>query len=364
MLTNDLRLGGAERVILNLMRCLRERGVQSAVIGLFERQETRGWLRRHLESDGFQVACLGVESPVDLWRLPALGGLVRSWTPDILHAFLFHSHVAAAGLRWPGWMGPTVWTYESIGLRVQPWRHGFYRLCAPLADAHVFASRAVRRYWYRGANPTPNPAIIYNGLDLEPFLAVRPEPGPVFGAVGRLVPLHKGFDILIRALAQLSRERPEARLRIAGDGPERGALEGLARSLGVAERVEFAGLVEDVPAFLSDVNIFVNPSRWEAFGNTLVEGMAAGLPCIATRIQGLAEAGGDLVRWVPPGDVDALRRAMRRMLDAPPPGEHVARQRRRVIARFGQQAMTDRYVDVYRSALSGGPGGRAGGRAV
>lgn len=364
LMTNDLQLAGAERVVINCARCLRDRGVTCAVVGLFERTEGPGRLRVGLQGEGFPVWCAEIERYTDLWRFGRLARVVRRWRPDLLHAFLFHSHVAAAGLRGFGWAGPTVWTYESIALRVQPLRHGFYRFCAPLADAHIFASRAVRRYWYRGRNPTPNPRVIYNGLDLEPFLAVRPDTGPVFGAVGRLVPLHKGFDVLIRAFARLKEERPEIRLKIAGDGPARRDLEELARRLEVAEGVEFVGFVEDVPAFLSEVNIFVNPSRWEAFGNTLVEGMAAGLPCIASRIQGLAEVGGDLVRRVRPGDVGSLQKAMREALDHPPPEEQIARQRRRVTARFGQEAMTESYLEVYRSLLGDQAGGRSGGGPV
>jgi glycosyltransferase involved in cell wall biosynthesis len=113
--------------------------------------------------------------------------------------------------------------------------------------------------------------------------------------------------------------------------------------------VEFAGFLEDVPGFLAEVNTFVNPSRWEAFGNTLVEGLAAGLPCIASRIQGLPEIGADLVRWVPPGDVDALARAMEAALAEPPSPETVARQRERMMRLFSRERMARDYVAIYRS---------------
>jgi glycosyltransferase involved in cell wall biosynthesis len=126
------------------------------------------------------------------------------------------------------------------------------------------------------------------------------------------------------------------------------ALKTLARELGVADRVELAGFVRDVPGFLAGVNVFVNPSRWEAFGNTLVEGMAAGLPCIASRVDGLVEVGGDLVQFVPPEDVDALATAMSTALERGALSPSELKRQRAYVQRFSREAMAQAYLDVYR----------------
>jgi glycosyltransferase involved in cell wall biosynthesis len=356
MLTTDLRLGGVERTIINRVECLREMGAECAVAGLFERGPEPGEARRRLEEGGSTVFCADLDRAADLWRAGRLRSFVQGCEPDVIHAHLFHGHVAAWLLRVSGVRAPQVWSHHASAPR--PWRvrRAFYRLLKGTADAHVYVSEAVMRYQHAAAGPARREQVIYNGADLRPFLALDPHPGPVFGSVGRLVPMHKGFDVLIRAFARLAPRHPDARLRIAGDGPERAALDRLARSEGVADRVEFAGFTADVAGFLAGVNVFVNPSRWEAFGNTLVEGMAAGLPCIASHIQGLPEIGADLVRWVPPGDAEALARAMEAALREPPAPERAVRQRERMSRLFSRERMARDYLALYRSLARGAAG--------
>lgn len=351
MLTTDLELGGVERTIINRVHCLREVGLECAVAGLRGAKDGSGVAGRRLAEAGFPVFCARIERPLDGWRFVGLRRFVGRWAPDVVHAHMFHGHLAGALLRLCGWRGKMLWSHHSVAPRRRPLRSAFYRLFSPLASAHVFVSESVRAYQQRMAGVAPREQIIYNGIDLEPFLAVRPKSGPVFGAVGRLVPLHKGFDLLIRAFARLCEENARVRLEIAGDGPERSALEELARRAGVSERVKFHGFVEDVPGFLGGINVFVNPSRWEAFGNTLVEGLAAGLPCIASRIHGLPEIGEDMVRWVRAGDVEDLYGAMRESVGLRYSPARRARQRRRVAARFSRERMVEEYLDLYTSLV-------------
>jgi glycosyltransferase involved in cell wall biosynthesis len=353
MLTTDLRMGGVERTIINRAECLRAIDAKCAIAGLFEGPGGPGRAREVLEAEGFPVFCAGVD------RLTRLGGFRRlrrfaiDWQPEVVHAHLFHGHLAAAVLRLSGVRAPAVWSYHAIAPMAWPVRRAFYRFFRHAAAAHVYVSDAVMRYQHAAGGTGRREQVIHNGTDLRPFLALAPRPGPVIGAVGRLVPRHKGFDVLIKAFARLAGEDDDARLRIAGDGPERRPLEELVRAEGVADRVEFAGFVSDVPGFLATVNVFANPSRWEAFGNTLVEGMAAGLPCVASRIHGLPEIGGEFVRWVEPEDVDGLHRALRDIMSSPPTPDLLARQREHVKTGFSRERMARDYLDVYRSVLRG-----------
>jgi glycosyltransferase involved in cell wall biosynthesis len=85
------------------------------------------------------------------------------------------------------------------------------------------------------------------------------------------------------------RRYSDAEFLIAGDGPRRDELEALARRLGIDRRVRFLGHCEDVPDLLASSDLFVLPSRSEAFPNAVLEAMAAGLPVIATRVGGIVE---------------------------------------------------------------------------
>ena len=131
-------------------------------------------------------------------------------------------------------------------------------------------------------------------------------------ALGRLH-RNKGFDVLIRAMAAV----PEAALTIAGDGPERAALEELARDEGVAGRVEFAGWRQDTGALLAGCDVLVCSSRHEPLGNVVIEAFSAGRPVVAAAVAGPAELieSGRTGVLVPPEDAGRLAGAIRTVLD-------------------------------------------------
>ncbi|WP_199526022.1 glycosyltransferase [Rhodosalinus halophilus] len=133
----------------------------------------------------------------------------------------------------------------------------------------------------------------------------------------------KGFDVLLRALADLQ-QRCDARLLILGEGPLRGELETLAAELGVAESVWLPGFRPNPGTFLREADVFVLSSNWEGFGNVIVEALAAGVPVVSTDCpSGPAEIldGGRYGRLVPVGDPSALSSAVEDTLTEPHPSD-------------------------------------------
>lgn len=171
-------------------------------------------------------------------------------------------------------------------------------------------------------------------------------------ALAALVP-RKGLDVLLDALACLeSGSRPM--LWIAGDGPERGALEERARARDLGPRTRFLGRRDDVADLLAAADVLALPSHKEGLGVAALEGMAAGLPILASRVGGLADAVQDGRTGVllPPGDVaawaDGLRRlaadaALRERLGAAGPS--------RVAEGFLPEQMTAAYEALYFEVL-------------
>ncbi len=190
------------------------------------------------------------------------------------------------------------------------------------AASYVTADFLQRRY-----PPSPSAyTVTCSSIDLtDEALAAAPRPiaapdGPLrLVFVGSLAQLHKAVDILIRAVAENLRGGLALDLQIVGDGKHRPEFEMLARALGITQRVQFVGQVragDGVRDQLDQADLFVLPSRTEGLPRVLVEAMARGLPCIATRVGGVPEllAGEDTV---PPGDQAALATAIRAVAKDP-----------------------------------------------
>nr|WP_275092403.1 glycosyltransferase family 4 protein [Sinorhizobium meliloti] len=122
--------------------------------------------------------------------------------------------------------------------------------------------------------------IIPNPVTLPPNIARVSGQGTRVVAVGRLE-RQKGFDLLLEAFSYVAQSVPTAQLTIFGDGSQRGALEHLARDLGIADNVKMPGITKFPLDWLGAGDIFVLSSRFEGFPNVLLEAMTAGLPSIA-----------------------------------------------------------------------------------
>jgi GalNAc-alpha-(1->4)-GalNAc-alpha-(1->3)-diNAcBac-PP-undecaprenol alpha-1,4-N-acetyl-D-galactosaminyltransferase len=169
-------------------------------------------------------------------------------------------------------------------------------------------------------------------------------------AIGRLVP-QKGFDVLLRAFAEVAGDHPEWRLTICGEGPARGELTALAAQLGIADRVAMPGQVHDVRQRLRDASLFVLSSRFEGFPNALLEAMAAGIAIVATRCpSGPSEILRDCAPAIlaPVDDAAALAAAIAVMLADPARRIACGRAARIAAQRFDAPAV----VDVWESVLA------------
>lgn len=165
-------------------------------------------------------------------------------------------------------------------------------------------------------------------------------------ALGRLHH-NKGFDVLLEALARAA----QIHLWLAGDGPERAALERRARQVGVESRVRFLGWRDDVPSLLAACDFLVVPSRLEPLGNTIVEAWAASRPVIASKTAGPKEliVADETGLLVPPDDPRALALALDRLA-------HDADLRRRLAAaghaHYRAEFSEARVVDAYKALFA------------
>lgn len=173
-------------------------------------------------------------------------------------------------------------------------------------------------------------------------------------AAGRLHP-KKGFDVLIRAMGKLRTWDIDVTCEIAGEGEERGALEGLIRELDLAACVKLVGWTDDVAGFLASGDIFAFPSHQEGFPLTLLEAMAVGLPVVASEIDGPNEILKDGVngRLVSNDDPDRLAEALGELIAEPATAKRLATAARElVLADYGPGELARRLEAALEGMLS------------
>ena len=211
---------------------------------------------------------------------------------------------------------------------------------------------------------------VYNAIDLSKYLPdfvnnrtatmnkkAFAMDNVVVGNVARIFPDKKGQDILIRAISKVAQKYPNIKCVFAGAADKEHEknlvqLKGLVYDLGLNDNVEFLGNVTDIPEFLSTIEIFVLPSRFEGFGISLIEAMAMGVPCIASNIDGPAEIIGDNEHGYlfAGGNVDELAERLVYVI------EHYSKEKSRAIQnidyvtqRFDISIMCDKLLELYAS---------------
>lgn len=186
-------------------------------------------------------------------------------------------------------------------------------LAVPRLAAHVAVGTAAAHEIERMTGlPPGSMRVVWNGVPPPSRPAVPAQhSGPlVIGAVGRLHQ-QKGFDVLLRAVAQLQ----DVRVVIVGDGPERQALEDLADDLDIGDRLYITGWTDDVEEHLSTFDVLAMPSRFEGLPLVLLEAMLSGRAVVATGVGSIPDAvhDGETGLLVPVNDPDALASALRRL---------------------------------------------------
>jgi glycosyltransferase involved in cell wall biosynthesis len=319
---------------------------------------------------GFRARGAGF-TPVEITTLPRPRedlAAVRLLRAALVGADVVHAHglratsltALAVGRRRPG-RTPLVATWHNALLGSGMRRvvlGALERLSARRADVTLGASAdLVARAAHLGAPaarllPVAAPAMAAPSRDpAEVRAELGAEDRPLVLAVGRLAP-QKDYDTLLAAAASWQTRSPSPVVAVAGDGPERGRLQGVID----AQRLEvrLLGHRDDVPDLLAASDIYVLTSTWEARALVVQEAMRAGVPVVATAVGGVPELVGDAAVLVPPADAASLARAVEDLLDSPDDRAELARQGRDRAIGWPDEDDTARAVAaVYREIVGG-----------
>ncbi len=221
--------------------------------------------------------------------------------------------------------------------------------------------------------------VIHNGIDLERFQDLGqlqepslrqtlgiPEDAPLIAGVGRLHP-DKGFEYFVEAAGKVAREIPEAHFAIVGSSDSPGyeaRLKAQVEALGIKRRLHFLGFRQDVPNILAQADVFLLTSRAEGGPYVLIEAMACGCACVASRCGGFVEhvihpgQTGFLVEY---GDPESTAEAVLELLRHPELKRQITRQARELILAGGEfevRNSVQKLMGVYAEVLSSSPPSR------
>lgn len=326
--------GGAELFYERLSIALHQAGDDT--LPVIRRDAGRA---ERLSAAGLAPVQLGFGGPLDMFTGPRLARLLHHFAPRVAMAWMNR-----AARFTPN--GPWV----TVGRLGGYYDLQYYRNCDHLVgNTKGIASWIAAQGWpadrvHHLPNFAPDMAAV-QPQDRSAFRASLgiPADSSLLLALGRLH-TNKAFDVLVRAMARL----PGAHALIAGEGPERAALEALARSEGVADRVHLPGWRSDTAALLDIADILVCPSRLEPLGNVVIEAFAARRPVVAAAVDGPREliSPGQDGMLVPPEDPAALAAALAGLLASPQKAERLASAgRERFDAEFAAAPVLTRWRD-------------------
>lgn len=374
-LVRDLAIGGSQRQLATLAAGLARRGHDVAVAVLY----AGGALERLLGGSGARLLAVGKSSR---WRaLAPLARLQRLFSrerPDLVYAFLPTQTTLAAlllprrlkaklvfGLRAAGVQLDRYDALSALMYRSEVW-------LARYADLIVANARAVRADAVARGLSAHQIVVIPNGIDTD---VMKPDAAAgsrsrrmwqisddafVIGCVARLDAM-KDHATLLRAAARFARDHSDAHFVCVGGGPPAytDELKALANSLGLTDRLVWAGEIDDVRAAYNSFNIATLSSSFgEGFPNVVGEAMACGIPVVATNVGDARWIVGELGEVVPPGDPELLCagwiRLRARLMRDPSLREQV---RGAIVANFGVEAMLARTEAILAQLLAGPPAG-------
>jgi glycosyltransferase involved in cell wall biosynthesis len=301
-------------------------------------------------------------SPVhDLLGLIELVRLFRRLRPQIVHLNSAKAGVlgrlAARLARVPVCVFTAHgWTFKaSTGLTGQAYRM-LDRAVRPLTTAIICVSETERRIGLAARTCTDAQAVVIpNAVDIAaaPTRTNDHSASPLrIVSVGRLAD-QKDFPTLVSAIALLP--RGSVKLQVLGDGPQRPMLEQQIAKLGLGDVVQLAGAVGDVPERLAAADVFVLSSHYEGMPIAVLEAMAAGMPVVATDLDGIREMIPDegarlLAR---PGDAGSLAAAIACLIDDPALVKSLGSSNRaRVEDRFSLPRWREAHIALYKTLLA------------
>lgn len=363
----DLDVGGAEVLLAEIARHRRDPRFRYEVAYFY----ARSTLPDELRAAGVGLHRLPSRAKFDPRSVIGLARILRRDRVPLLHTHLIQAD-------WAGFLANRLAGRPARHLSTKHNLHYFRdlpRACVAVdrlvnrgIDRHLAVSQAVADFYRRTQRlPAAKLHVLPNGIDAGRFAeprrdrrAVRQElglPPAAFVLVTVAnVTRQKGHVHLLAAVRRLLPQRPDLHWLVVGGGKLRAELERQVRQAGLERNAHLLGPRLDVPDLLHAADLFVLPSLWEGFGISALEAAAAGMPIVASGVDGLAELfrDGENALLVTPGDPAALAEAIARMADQPELRRRLGAAARERAAAFAIEEVVRRLESHYLALLGAG----------
>jgi glycosyltransferase involved in cell wall biosynthesis len=378
-LIEHLKVGGAERVVVDLVQALNRNRIHSLICLYRE----RGKLASELESSGYPILFLRKE--IITPHIPGFLRLPFILLESIIFVFrlaelirknrilIVHSHMTSANL-W-GKLAVLVGRHSGIITTIHNIRDHqnsikkdiIFRILLPLSDRVVAVSQKVAETIKQNQSSIRNKLIVIpNGIRVCNYKEVGntnhngqqenlPGTKPLIAIIGRLVK-QKRHDLFLKSIRICMDRIPQINCWIIGDGPEKCRLEQLAQKLNLADKVFFLGERNDVRTLLHLVNVIVNTSDREGLPISLLEAMAEGVPVVAVDAGG----NGEIVKTgktgilVKTGDINGIANGICQILENPDLGKQLGLTgQARVSEFYSLDKTTKMWEKLYKDVLEG-----------
>jgi glycosyltransferase involved in cell wall biosynthesis len=360
-LSHAFMIGGAEEMVLNLVRQLPAR-FEPYVCCI----HSAGPIGEEIRRTGVPFRVLGLNPGLRRpWDVLGIRKYLRQTSPQIVHTFLLtaslYGRPAAMLAGVPIVIGTEVNIYERKRVHHALAEQWLMRG----TDRILVSAESVREFYVRQVHADPGKVeVIYNAVDWAALDAMSsraelrasvgvPADAPLACIIARLTE-QKAHGVLFEALAQ-QESLAALHLLVVGDGELGDQLRSRAETLGLNKRVHFLGARRDLGTLLQASDLFVLPSLWEGLPLSMVLAMGAGLPVVATRVAGIPEVvrDGETGLLVPPGDSRSLGQALSKLVEQPALGRRLGAAARAFVGpRFGSTGYVAAISDLYDRLLA------------
>lgn len=353
----SLQIGGAEKLMVDILPIMKQRGID-AEIAVFK--GTRTAFYNTLESEGVKIHLLSDNGSVyNPMLILKLAKLMSSY--DIVHTHNSSPQLfaAIANIICRVYLVTTEHnTYnrkrDSMIMKLTD-RFMYHRYKKVICISDLTQKNLVQYLPFTASKA----CVVNNGINVNVYqkaptsseAVLRRGKGNIILTMVGAFRQQKDQDTIVRALCKLPYN---VKLWLIGDGERRTQVEKLVASLNLKERVYFWGRRNDIQSLLKSSDLFVMSSHWEGFGLAAAEGMAAGLPVLASDVDGLSQVVGGAGILFAPGDDNELASRVKELIDSEDLRNVIIKKQIERVKAFDINRMVDEYCDIYHKMMNNG----------